>query len=108
MALAYKRPAHFFAVPADERERRVYCNDDLCVIDGRDFLIRGVIELPIRGSQEHFEWGVWALVEEADFYRYVDAWRQDTEEEVPPFGGRVSGSLTAYPATDMLDLTIYR
>src|SRR5262245_5544641 len=32
--------------------------DDLCVIQGRDYFVRGVIEVPIHDSDQTFGWGV--------------------------------------------------
>lgn len=104
--LAFRRPAHFLAIPPEERERRTRCSDDLCVVDGEHFLIRGVLELPITGTTKRFGWGVWALVAREDFYRYVDAWRMDIEAEVPPFPGRLSGGMSAYPDSDGLEIMV--
>lgn len=107
MALAYRRPAHFLAVPPAERASRAQDSDDLCVIDDREFLIRGVLELPIKGGDDHFDWGPWALVEEKDFVRYLEAWQANTEPEVPPFTGWLSGGLRAYPDSDGLAVSIH-
>ena len=34
-------------------------NEDFCSIDDRDFFVRGLIKLPILGTDETFNWGVW-------------------------------------------------
>jgi len=106
MAIAYRRPASFFTIPKEERDRRVQCNDDLCAIDGRQFFIRGVLELPIRGTDTSFDWGVWARVDQRDFQRYLDAWRADTEDDVPPFSGWLSGGPASYPDSDGLEVSV--
>jgi hypothetical protein len=106
MAMAFRRPAAFFTVPEAEREQRVWANDDLCVVDRQVFLIRGVLELPIVGTSRTFDWGLWARVEQPDFQRYVDAWRDDTEDDVPPFTGWLAGGPKSYPESDGLDVSI--
>src|SRR5947209_15889773 len=107
MAIAYRRPPEFFRYAGEERERRVRCTDDLCSVDDREFLIRGVLELPVRDTAERFEWGVWALVDEKDFLRYVQLWHADGGESEPPFEGRLSGGIKPYPDSDGLALRVH-
>ena len=104
--VAYRRPTPHFEVPEGERARRVYETDDLCVIDGETYLIRGVLYLPIKGGDERFGWGVWARVGRRDFQRYMHAWEHDTEDRVSPFAGRLASDLPAYPGSDHLELTV--
>jgi hypothetical protein len=105
--MAYRRPAHVFDVPEAEWPQRVYCTDDLCVVDGQHFLIRGILALPIAGTDEEFRWGPWAQVEQADFKRYYELWDDATEETLPPFPGWLSGNLRAYPDSDQLEVRVY-
>jgi hypothetical protein len=106
MDIGYRRPEPYFAVPEEERARRIYETDDLCVIDGKTFMIRGVLYLPISGGDQQFGWGVWAVVSEQDFQRYLDAWDHDTEDDVPPFTGRLASAIPGYPGSDQVDLDI--
>lgn len=41
----------------NELEERVLITVDQCVIDGRDYYLRGRIPVPIHGSEEPFIWG---------------------------------------------------
>ena len=104
--VAYRRPTPYFEVPEDERARRVYETDDLCVIDGATYLIRGVLYLPIKGGGERFGWGVWARVDEGDFERYLDAWEHNTEDQVDPFPGWLSGDVGPYEGSDGLEASV--
>jgi hypothetical protein len=88
-AVAYRRPIHYFGVPEHERARRCQENDDLCVIDGREFLVRGVLSVPIRDAEGEFEWGCWALVAKEDFERMYQRWDDDCSHEAP-VPGRLS------------------
>jgi hypothetical protein len=105
--MAYRRPAHVFDIPEEEWPRRVYSTDDLCVIDEMHFLIRGILALPITGTDEEFRWGPWALVARPHFQRYYELWDDATEETLPPFPGRLSGNLRAYPDSDQLEVRVH-
>jgi hypothetical protein len=104
--IGYRRPDVYLTIPEEERARRAYETDDLCVIDGKTHLIRGVLYLPIKGGEERFGWGVWVLVSEADYNRYLDAWDDDTEDAVPPFVGRLSNRLPPYPDADGVEVMV--
>lgn len=106
MDLAYERPAQFYAVLEDERSSRIKSTDDLCTIDGRDFYVRGVLEVPVVDHDDEFHWGVWAQVERADFERYVQAWGDDTEDAMEPFDGRLANRVRAYRDSEGLRITV--
>lgn len=105
MDLAHRRPGHIFRVPEEEWSRRVYLTDDLCVIDDREFLIRGVLPLPVKGSDQEFRWGTWALVDQQDFTRYLELW-EDDEGRQGPFPGWLSGGIRDYADSDMFEVQV--
>jgi len=105
--LAYRRPADCFKIPEDERGERIRINDDLCVIDGQEFYIRGVLELPIKDTAERFAWGIWARVIEADYERYLELWDVESVEGEAPLEGELSGGVKSYPGSDLLPVTIH-
>lgn len=54
-------------------------SEDFCTItrgDGVDHFIRAVLEVPIRGVEEPFLWGVWVSLSEKSFNRYVEDLRR--------------------------------
>jgi hypothetical protein len=65
--VAARRPLHYFMVPEAERATRIQESDDLCVIDGRELLVRGVLRVPIVGTSHFFGWGMWALIDQEKF-----------------------------------------
>src|SRR5437763_1994033 len=103
--IAYAKPRHYFEVPEAEVSRRVFINSDLCVIDERIFLIRGLLPLPIRGSDKQFGWGVWVLVDQRDFQRYVELYERDAYEE-PAFRGLISATMPPYPDAHLLPVSV--
>ena len=48
-----------------------FLSDDLCVIDGTDFFVRGVLEIPVHGSEQPFGFGSWSTLSRANFELYV-------------------------------------
>jgi hypothetical protein len=97
----YRRPAHYFLVPEAERAQRVKHSDDLCVVDDKLFVIRGVLYVPIVDLPgEQFGWGFWASVSPRSFQRYLDLYDGDGSSE-PRFRGLLAVSPPGYP--DLID-----
>jgi hypothetical protein len=103
--IGYRRPDAVLDMPAEERERRVYEDDDLCTIDSDTFMLRGILYTPIDDGGQ-FGWGVWVTVSENDYYGYLDAWDNDAEDETPPFVGRIANEIVPYPGSRGLDVTV--
>jgi hypothetical protein len=103
--IGYRRPDAYLAIPEEERERRAEVTNDLCIVDGTLFLIRGMLYLPITDGGR-FGWGIWAAVSEDDYCTYLDAWESDTEDETPPFAGRLANALSPYPGAEGLDVVV--
>jgi hypothetical protein len=83
-SFSFKFPTYFFDVPDAEREERVFVSDDICHIrpakddDGEDvFCIRIVLEVPIKGVDDPFTWGVWVTQSKENFDKYVETFGQD-------------------------------
>jgi hypothetical protein len=84
MDIGYARPGDFLTVPPAERERRCRFTDDIGIIDGRRYYIRGVLPVPVHETGEHFFWGFWVRVSREDCERYRALWSVDGSNE-PPF-----------------------
>jgi hypothetical protein len=85
-------------------------SDDLCTWtdDGGDlsYFIRGVLEIPIVGSDEVFGYGVWSSLSEKSFDRALELWDDPRRTEEPPYFGWLSNSLPGYPETLNLKLDV--
>jgi hypothetical protein len=62
-------PYRYLSIPENEREERVVFEHDTCVIDGRDWYIRGVVTIPVRDRRDDLRLHVWVAVSESDFTR---------------------------------------
>lgn len=76
------------------------------MIGGRDFFIRGCVEIPIVGHHEKFIWGVWASLSESNFKRVLDLWSADVADE-PPMFGWLCNNVSQYPPTIGLKTNVH-
>ena len=44
---------------------------DLCVLDGKDFFLRALLEIPIRQMPERLGWGIWSSISRQNFDLYA-------------------------------------
>lgn len=102
-----KAPQAVTAIPLDEFEKRVVITRDQCVIDGKDFYLRGRILVPILGRDEPFVWGVWAEISPKNFIRANDLWHVAGREKEPPFPGWLNTELPIYGNTINLEVNVH-
>jgi len=93
-------------VPREEIETRVVITPDLCVIDNREFYVRGRIPVPIVGLDEPFIWGVWAEVGPKDFMRTNEMWTTEGRELEAPFKGYLDSELFLFGNTINLEVMV--
>jgi O-acetyl-ADP-ribose deacetylase len=85
-------------VPPDEFKTRVELNDDLCVVDGKHFFIRGNIVLPVQESDKEFVWSVWCSLSEESF-RHVNTRWHDPHRAGDGYFGWLCTALPCYETT---------
>lgn len=76
-SFASDEPVQAFAVPEEEKAKRVRLNSDLCVLDDEHYFIRATLDVPIIGSDDTFLWGVWVSQSKENFDRYVKTFDED-------------------------------
>lgn len=72
--------------------------DELCIIQGRDFFVRGVIEIPVHGYEYEFGWGVWVSHKKENFETYRDHF---DSAEIGPFFGWLSTEISYFPESTL-------
>jgi hypothetical protein len=71
---------------------------NLCIIEGRDFFVRGVIEIPVHDYEHEFGWGVWVSHKKKNFETY----RQNFDRRsIGPFFGSLCTEINYYPETTL-------
>jgi hypothetical protein len=93
-------------VPESEFETRVDLTADQCVVDERDFFIRGHIEIPIRDYANPLAFSVWSSLSERSFVHMSMRWEQADRASDPPYFGWLCSPIPVYPSTIHLKLSV--
>jgi hypothetical protein len=102
-------PDHYANLTTEDRESRTVIGTDQCIIDQKEFYIRGCLEIPIQDEDRIFLWGLWAAMREEDFDEVSNSWEtQGRENRFGPYKGRLANGLMMnyYPPALNLKLTI--
>ncbi|MFF3014431.1 DUF2199 domain-containing protein [Streptomyces sp. NPDC057939] len=76
-------------------------SSDQCVIHARHHFVKGVIEIPVIGSDTVFSWGVWVSLSPENFSRAADLWQTPGREAENPYFGWLTTELRLYPGTTL-------
>lgn len=95
-------PLYFYAIPADERDRRCILTSDTCIVDEKSFFVRGCLELRVHGADEPFAWGVWVSLSKASFDLFSACYDEPKRSHIGPFFGWLSAEIPLYPSTENL------
>jgi hypothetical protein len=106
LSYSVKAPMAAAAVPMEELEQRIAFTPDQCVIDGRDFYLRGRILVPVIGLEEPFVWGVWAEVSPKNFVRTNELWTTEGRENEAAFPGWLNTQLPVFGDTFNLEVMV--
>ncbi len=96
LSYSVKESIAAMAVPASELEARVMISPDQCVIDNKEFFLRGRIPVLIHGIEEPLIWGVWAEISPKNFLRTVKRWKIAGRETEPAFPGYINSEISLY------------
>jgi hypothetical protein len=91
--VAMDKPDFWFDFAEEERSRRIKLTSETCVADGKDFFIRGVIEIPIHDYPQRFGIGVWVSQKRENFLTYM---QYSDSDEIGPFFGWLCNRITYY------------
>jgi hypothetical protein len=99
-------PSALRAIPQADWPKRVSLSQDDCVIDRTTYLVRGCLDIPIRGSHDVFRWLVWVRVG-PEGYRYtMSPWRRLFRLRHPPYVAALDTALPYAPPTQGLPLEV--
>jgi hypothetical protein len=100
---AFHLPDYYFSIPERERATRArivpQSNPDFCEIDGEHSFIRGVLRIPVLGTEDHFCWGVWTTLSAANFARVRTTWHDMDPPLFEPMFGWLANHIPIYPET---------
>ncbi|WP_326794012.1 DUF2199 domain-containing protein (plasmid) [Streptomyces sp. NBC_00841] len=96
LLMSYSTKAPDVWDPSFESDPDSMLSSDQCVIKGQHFFIRGLIEIPVIGSQDVFSWGVWVSLSRDNFTRALEVWNTEGREAEKPYFGWLSTELALY------------
>jgi hypothetical protein len=67
MGFSSDAPYPYLIIPAKQRKARCHLTSALCVIDGKEFFIRGCLEIPVVDGPRPFVWVCLGLIERNEF-----------------------------------------
>ncbi|MEV7086966.1 DUF2199 domain-containing protein [Streptomyces sp. NPDC093085] len=76
-------------------------SSDQCVVHARHYFVKGLVEIPIVGSDEVFSWGVWVSLSRENFSRSADLWDTPGREAEKPYFGWLTTDLLVYSPTTL-------
>jgi len=88
-----------------EKFDKSFLDEDYCAVDDEYFFARGIIRLPIVGSDQHFCWGVWGSLSRANFETLLRLDASGERAELAPMFSWLNSKLPHYP--DTLHLKMY-
>jgi hypothetical protein len=88
----------------DERDRTVQENNDLSIIEGKRFFIRGVLPIKVESREHVYNIGLWVELTQADFERIYELWEDPVQNKESPFDARIANSIPTLP--DTIDLSV--
>jgi hypothetical protein len=101
------RPTPYWDVPEEKREADVFLTSDSCVIADRFFFIRGLLSIPILGTDDQFIWGVWVSLSEPNFFLWQENYEAQQRSHLGPFFGWLCTCLPIYPDTMHLKTMVH-
>ncbi|WP_263384857.1 DUF2199 domain-containing protein [Granulicella arctica] len=107
MSYSVKAPLAVAGIPPEEFEQRVVYTVDQCVVDGKDFYLRGRIPIPVEGFEDPFIWGVWAEVSPKSFLLTTERWSTEGREQTPPFPGWLNTNIFPFGDTFNLEVRVH-
>jgi len=106
-AWQFDAPIQVLAIPNAERGARVALTEDDCVIDGKEFYLKGLLELAVQGSPERFVWGVWLSVSPESYSRFATLFDDPERLADEQFFGWLCNELPNYPSTQFLKTMLH-
>lgn len=77
---------------------KYFLDEELCQI-GSDYFVRGLIRLPIVGTDQHLVWGVWGSVSRENFRLLLENERSSKPGKLPEMFSWLSTQIPEYPDT---------
>ena len=99
-AFSFSSPYYYHILSEEDQATMAELSEDWCIIrhdTQTDYFIRAVLELPVTGTAETFQYGVWVSLSEKNFEYYMD--NLDETREGDAFFGYLCNRIPGYENT---------
>jgi len=103
-------PLQWALLSEDERARSLLSGEQ-CEIEseeGHSFYIRACLDIPIRGTDRAFTWGVWCSLSEQSYHEIADHWEDSNRRNIGPHFGWLCTKVPGYPDTAFLKTMVHQ
>lgn len=100
-------PVQALVIPEAERDQRVQLTQDDCVLDDKEFYLKGLLEIPVRDSSQGVTWGVWLSVSDDSYARFSELFANPARSAGESFFGWLCNSIPGYPDTQLLKAMLH-
>ena len=83
-----------------------FLSEDFCVIDGKYFMVRARLDIPVHGIVEPFSFGAWSTLSRANFDKYLSGFDHGDYPDMGPWPGWLCNKLENYLADDPLAIWV--
>jgi hypothetical protein len=95
-----------FLVPPEEFAKRVVLSADQCIVDEKEFFIRGHIPIPIPDLGKNLDFSVWSSLSGKSFAHMCARWNAPDRAKDPPYFGWLCTQIPIYPMKELLKLSV--
>ena len=84
-----------------------FLSEDFCVLEGRYFMVRAVLEVPVHGLADKFGFGCWTTLSRENFEKYVEGFDDRKFTDRGPWTGWLCNKLADYIGDKPEGLWVY-
>jgi hypothetical protein len=96
LPLAFATQAPVAWTPEAAADERSVLDEEVCIVAGEHYFVRGLVEIPVIGTNDVFTWNAWASLSADNFRRMLDFWDRAGREDEPAYFGWFSSELPGY------------
>lgn len=104
--IGFQFPDVVFALSDADRRRRCRYTAETCILDERNYFVRGIAPLPVAGRSKPFAIAVWAEISRASFTRVFELWNDPKQVSEPRFPGLIANTVPLIAETVGLRVVI--
>jgi hypothetical protein len=110
ISLGADEPVQWNLLSDDERANS-QLGEEQCVIEAggqTQYFVRACLEIPIKGAESVFTWGVWVSLSEKSFTEMGDHWEDPARTSFGPYFGWLCTPIPGYPDTVYLKTMVHQ